>query len=46
MASVAEPAATDTWALVVTDSDTRYLSRPDVAMVWRREVFSVMLFCR
>ena len=46
MASVAEPVATDTCALVVTDRDTRYLSGPDVAMRWRREVFSVMLFCR
>ncbi|CFS37662.1 Uncharacterised protein [Mycobacterium tuberculosis] len=31
---------------VVTDSETRYLSAPEVAMTWRREVLRVMSFSR
>ena len=43
IASVA-PAAATTWStLVVTASDTRYLSGPTVAMTWRRDVFSVIV---
>jgi hypothetical protein len=46
IASVAGAAATTWSTLVVTASDTRYLSGPAVAMMWRREVFSVMEFSR
>jgi hypothetical protein len=33
-------------ASVVTASDTRYLSGPEVTMTLRREVLSVISFCR
>ncbi|VAZ63571.1 hypothetical protein LAUMK22_05412 [Mycobacterium kansasii] len=46
MASVAGASAIACEAAVVTDNDTRYLSAPELARTWRREVFSVMSFSR
>src|SRR3954465_12693060 len=46
IASVASAAATTWSTLVVTASDTRYLSGPAAAMTLRLDVFSVMLFSR
>src|SRR3954467_12219961 len=46
IASVASAAATTWSTLVVTASDTRYLSGPAAAMMLRRDVFSVIEFSR
>ncbi len=46
MASVAGASVTACAAAVVTVNDTRYLSAPEVARTWRREVLSVISFSR
>src|SRR5258705_8204949 len=46
IASVASAVATTWSTLVITDNVTRYLSGPAVAMMWRRDVLSVIEFSR